>query len=859
MIPKYLLSCVVVIAILCSTGFAQPAYRFQHFTSKDGLADNFVFSIEQDSLGFMWFQYWGGLTRYDGYNFKIYKRDKDNPRTATLDFGLGRMALDHRKKLWISKHQFPQRPPFVAAKYNYHTDGFIKYSVDLGNVVIAPTNEDESVLWLGAFFGKGLFSVTDDDSISNYVNWAESHMDTLARNSIFYIKDNNSSLMLATTKGLWNFDKTKKVFSRPKCNPKDSSLLYNTWFSHMVEKGNQFWGVETTMEYNGAPSAIVKLSPDLSIIDRKELVGYNISSIDFDQNGVAWIGTWTNGLFRYDYKDGSLIHITNVPDDPYSLTTNTINDVCVDQNQNVWIATHNGVSKLYRNSIDAIELKTPPGRSALFNSKSREFLITAVGTDNFPLNSFELSQAELPRTKGVTKPSRKLKGTLNAVEITELLQGKRRLWISTYPTGVYYYPIDPQTGLVMDMEPTLLGAKGGDPNAIGINGISSMLEDNEGNLWIGGQGLHKIIASATYGADGSVKTYSHNEADTNSISGQTIFHLYAEDDQSLWVATNGGLDLFHKTTGVFEHVIKDPGFVTSIYRRSDGSLLAGTIQGVYNLSKDNGHYRLSAAPIWGGGDVAFMLEDTIGRLWMRTAVGVVCYDYKQKLKIPLTESDGIFYKKSINPGLFDKTSDGKMLLIEDGILIFDPLTLSLEQNKPKVVLTGLEVNNQVPAIGRPQDATIFNVKSHISVLEQLVVDHLHNNFGIEFSALEMTAPERNLYQHKLQGYDNEWIQTDYKNRRATYTNLDPGDYLFRVKASNRHGIWSDVETTLKIKVLPPPWKSNWAYTDTVFSLSDYFMVHEKQLSTRTPQIKSQACKSGARERTFRTRKGQGGR
>jgi len=132
--------------LICHLCFAQSPYRFQHFTDKDGLASNFVFSIEQDSLGYMWFQYYRGLTRYDGYNFKIYKRDKDNPRTATLDFGLGRLGKDHRSTLWISNHQFPPRPPFIVAKYDYNIDGFIKRTIDLGNVVVGSMNQEECAL-----------------------------------------------------------------------------------------------------------------------------------------------------------------------------------------------------------------------------------------------------------------------------------------------------------------------------------------------------------------------------------------------------------------------------------------------------------------------------------------------------------------------------------------------------------------------------------------------------------------------------------------------------------------------------------------------------------------------------------------
>jgi len=665
------------------------------------------------------------------------------------------------------------------------------------------------VLWLGGFFGKGLYSIADNNEFKNYINKAESHTDTLMKNSIFYIRDMDSTLLLATVKGLWCFGKTKKVFSRPQCNPEDSALLYNKWIVHMIFKANQQWAIEGI---DAAPSAIVKLGPDLSIIDRKELEpGFNVSSIDFDHNGVAWIGTWTNGLYRYDYRDGSFINITSVPGNPHSLTTNKINDVCVDRDQNVWVATANGVSKLYQKTIETFEMKTTIQQGVLLKSKNREFIIGARFMET-AVNSFELIQTELSSMKRGSMQFQKLAGVIDAVALNSFLQGKRRFWISTYPTGVYYYRLDPETGMIMQEKPTLLKAESGNPNSIGINGISHMFEDAEENLWIGGQGLHKISSSAEYGTEGSVTTYSHIAPDTNSISGQSIYQIYPEDDKLLWILSNGGLDLFHKDTGVFEHVVKAREFVTALYRSTEGKLYASTIQGVYDLTKDKGHYRLSITPIWSGGEVSAIQEDKTGRLWLRSEHGLVCYDLKKNLAIPLTESDGIFYTMAVNAGDFHKTSDGELFTIDNGIFLFDPMTLSVDHDKTNVVMTSLEVNNQAPVIGPQGDRAVFAVKKDISVLDKLVVDHRTNNFGIEFSALEMTAPEKNLYQHKLEGYDNEWILTDHKNRKATYTNLDAGHYTFKVRASNHHGIWSEQETTLDIVILPPPWKTTWAYT-----------------------------------------------
>jgi hypothetical protein len=105
---------------------AQSEYRFQHFTTKDGLADDFAWTIKQDSLGYIWIQYYGGLTRFDGHNFKVYKYDKDDSRRSSLDFLVGGLSQDKQKNIWVTQHGHPQRPPLTLARYDRKTDGFVK-------------------------------------------------------------------------------------------------------------------------------------------------------------------------------------------------------------------------------------------------------------------------------------------------------------------------------------------------------------------------------------------------------------------------------------------------------------------------------------------------------------------------------------------------------------------------------------------------------------------------------------------------------------------------------------------------------------------------------------------------------------
>ena len=145
----------------------------------------------------------------------------------------------------------------------------------------------------------------------------------------------------------------------------------------------------------------------------------------------------------------------------------------------------------------------------------------------------------------------------------------------------------------------------------------------------------------------------------------------------------------------------------------------------------------------------------------------------------------------------------------EGLTIFDPLSLRINATKPKPVITSLRINNVTSSSQSNEDIAL---PESINTLRELTLDHTHKILSMEFSAMDFTDPEKNIYKYQLEGFDGDWISTDWKSRTATYTNLKPGHYTFKIKASNRDGVWNDHETALSINVLPPPWKSWWAYT-----------------------------------------------
>jgi signal transduction histidine kinase/DNA-binding response OmpR family regulator len=247
------------------------------------------------------------------------------------------------------------------------------------------------------------------------------------------------------------------------------------------------------------------------------------------------------------------------------------------------------------------------------------------------------------------------------------------------------------------------------------------------------------------------------------------------------------------------------------------------------------------------GEHPSIAEDKLGRIWViNRGVGVTCYDRKQGIAIKLNKQNGIISE----PYGLRVTSGGFFIAISStGISVFDPLSLELNMNATHPLFTRLEVNNREAVIeGHPADKDDYVISRQITELSELEIDYLHNNFSLEFSAMEMTAPEKNLYRHKLDGYDPDWIVTDARNRTATYINLQAGTYTFRVKASNHHGVWSDNERTLKVIILPPPWRTWWAYTGYGLLVAGLLVVARRNIVQQERLKSNLALEKVERER-----------
>lgn len=820
---------VVVLLILFNFQnytYAQPStspYLFEHFDTSHGLLSNFANAVIQDSLGFIWFLHDNGLTRYDGYTFKAYPGDSIDHLRFSSNTREGMMILDTAGNVWLVNQQ--SREPnkrLTLTGYEKTTDSFRRFYPNVNDAIItcALFGENEAQLFMGSF-DRGLFAFnTATNEIANFFNASPGAEP--GSNTVFFIVDQDSVLLLATPKGLWTFDKKTKRFSRPYCRANDTEVIHNSPIVYILQdKGggeNHLWLVAV-----GEKHQLIKVNEDLSIVHSETHSPLDGEVITVDRYGSLWFTTNGHGLYKYDPQDSVLSQIGTRSETQYSLRSNFLRGILVDRDQNIWVTTTNrGVTKIRRSSplfhnypiegeVTGRAIKRIKNQDYLFISRSRtsansdnDLLLIAINPDQ--LSTPSVQQVPLGITGKVSNPSQALVTRSNNIFL-----GQGTLWVGSWHDAVVGIPLNAKSGLPDPQGFTRLKPDPDNPNNT-LSGWSTtaLWEDENRNLWVGtrGGGLNKIDLKIPYGDKGSVTQYRHVKHDSASVSNDMIWwNLWPRDSNSFYLITASGIDLFENDR--FHHFFRNKNSMT-LHQHSSGRLFIGTTAGLFEpvAHKAGGFRKISIEPLDTYG-VSNISEDGEGRLWITNLLGLVCYDLRNGNVTIFTERDDMRFSHD----WIGKTSS-ELIITSDahGFTLFDPRMFQVETKGPRVLITNLLVKNQNAIIADSVGPNHFTIDRNITILSGLTLDHRNNHFTLEFSAMEFNAPEKNRYRYKLEGYDDDWIETDWKSRTATYTNLTAGEYTFKVKASNHHGVWSDRITTLGVVILPPPWKSWWAYT-----------------------------------------------
>jgi signal transduction histidine kinase/ligand-binding sensor domain-containing protein/CheY-like chemotaxis protein len=471
-----------------------------------------------------------------------------------------------------------------------------------------------------------------------------------------------------------------------------------------------------------------------------------VFAIQEDASGMLWFGTFGSGIAAHDPYKEKFQHIAAEAQNPQSLAVNLVWTIRGDEQGNLWFGTNGGGLNRYDTQTHTWKhYKTD-------NSDILDDNVYSIQPDRAGRLWLGTNNG-LDRFDPVEETFTPAFTGQPVITILEDRQG--RLWFGTAVSGLG--ALEPGSS-----SPTFYQNQPADPNSLGANGVSALSQDRQGNLWVGtfGGGLNLFHPES-----GTFTRYAHDPDDPQSISNDTVLIVFPATDGVLWVGTSNGLNRFDPQTGLFK-----------IYRVEDG------------LPNDF---------IYG------ILEDAHSNLWISTNRGISRFDPRTEQFKNYDKTDGL-QSNEFNQAGYYENDDGIMFFSGvNGVNLFDPDQVSDNPYVPGVVLTQFYLFNKPVAVGADSP-----LKQPVEASREIQLDYTDDFFEFEYAALHYSSPDENQYAYKMENLDSEWNYVG-KRRFAAYTNVPPGDYTFRVKATNSDGVWNEDGAALKIVIPPPFWQTLW--------------------------------------------------
>ncbi len=773
-------------------------FIFDHYRVEDGLSMNMVTDILQDHKGFMWFGTREGLNCWDGYRFRVYKPDSQDPHS--LNNGLiNGIYEDSENHLWILTWA-------GLVLFDRPLDKFIpcNFGITEEERITGLFEDGKHDFWI-ATSGGGLKLLNRTDS--SFVSYLACEDET--ENAIYVVsmyEDWSGLFWIGTTGGLYQFDREIGTFENHRFRDLAGGIITDeAFFSIYQDFKGHYWlagrGWNGLSRYDPEKGTLTKFRHDPR--DKHSLSDDRLSTICEDHDKNLWIGT-ANGLNLYDRTNDRFIHFQNNTNDAYSISSNHIKHIYADRDGNVWIGTMGGGINFIR------------GHRKPFENYTHE-------TDD---------------QNSLSHP--------NVTSFYERKDGK--IWIGTKGGGLNLFDPNRNTFTRYDIEAR-------SKNVVIRNEVADdILEDRNGDLWIvagtmaGEGGLHKYRLSG----NGQRLTYLPGEIPGN-LANQTIFTIYGDKKGEIWIGRPDGLSRFNPETGILLNYQRDEklGGTYYVFEDSRENIWAGTRNGLFLFNRENDSFTAHRNHTVYGimedlqghiitfeeGQVAYRydlkndsstvfydgtqhppsvgsLRDDAGFFWFTTRSGIIKFDPVTGVVKKYDASDGLISNEFNAHAQLKSTSGALYFGSSDGFCVFYPDSIKDNPSIPPVVITDFQLfNRTVPVSGTFADTSDGGspLKQSISYATEIALTHKQNIFSFEFAALNYISPEKNQYRYKLEGFNKDWINTDASRRFATYTNLDPGIYTFMVQGSNDDGIWNETGASIHLKILPPPWRTWWAY------------------------------------------------
>ena len=800
MLENYSSQIATLLFIICSmlnTAIAQEQTRFRHINRKDGLSQRSVFAIAQDHDGFMWFGTRDGLNKYDGYRFTVYRNEENND--SSLIFNDVRVLYfdDDINKLWVGTVN-------GLSLYSPEKDAFTNYSLSQNSGQHEPVEvydiyrDKDARLWVAT--KNGIFlKKSDKDTFERIIpkdrEDAYPVINTILRDrkdrlwfgsdqGLFFILEGEEGFLLTAAVDRYSI---LNPFSPMKIETLSEDSVGNIWIGTR-DKGLIQWETQSNQlfEYRFDKDNPHSISDDRT---KTSLV---------DQEGNLWVGTFF-GLNKFISREEGFQRFV---DDDFiydDISNNSVHDLFADRHGGIWVGTYyGGVSymdkgsnlfSVYRKYLDQYSISANIVSSFVENEEGLMY----IGTEGGGLNIWD-------RDKNRFQSLQTSNSGISGNVIKTLLWDKDKLWIGTFQKGLNRF--DPVSGKIEVFlhEPD-------NPQSLSNNNIYGLLKEDS-LLWIatygGGLNLYNI-------KEGTFTHFRYNSEDSSSLNSDLVRGVFRDHDQVMWVSTEHGAIMVEsddwddfRFTHYFENV---PVYV--IHSDQPGEVWFGTFgEGLFHLDKLTGDITQFTQKDGLAGNTVFgILADDKNNLWLSTDKGISCLKRDNYSFLNYSIAYGLVETEFNFNGYFQSPSGEFFFGGVNGFTQFDPREIKQPNHIPSVVFTGLHAFGTDIVPGNTEGI----LDKPLNLAKEITFPYHKAIFTISFAALDYTNPRHNKYAYMLEDIDPQW---NYRigTPSATYTLQKPGKYTFRLKAANSKDIWNPEERVLKITVLPPPWKTWWAYT-----------------------------------------------
>lgn len=757
-------------------------FNFNSLGVKDGLPDNYIHAMMQDSYGFMWFVYANGVSRYDGYNFKnyqfvptgndIYSINEDLNRNIWIKAGTSYFIYD-REKDCIEDHISP-----VLEGLNINSD-----------IELLSVDHDQN-LWI---------SIADTLIYHDYLKNRQFRFVLPAGGIIKCIECRNGKAYVLFHDGkVYNisFEEGKILYK--------TSVILSTYLHHKMylDYTNKLWfytahSPDDVLQYFNSETEKVQVFLD----SNNESFSFVTTLID-DGKGNIWIGTDNEGVTILNSIDNAFSQIKYDPQNPFSIPSNHIKCFYHDAQEIMWVGTSKrgiGYAALENSLFQRNNVSNKDDISCILEDHSGNLWFGSDGEGITKVDILRFKQTVFNYKNG---------GIPENLVVCSFIDSKGKIWVGTYGGGVCYFDGEKFVGLNFENVD-------GEENPLLY--VRSIEEDVAGNIWIGTvtKGLF------CYGMDG---TFSRYTIDNTQLQSNSITDLYCQQGQEMYIGTSAGgciMDTYSRKiqrlseVGDSEHDIAN-SYVNCVFRDSRNLVWIGGKQGVTILNESTGaSAHLTTDNGLSHNFVRAIIEDENKNIWLTSDYGITnivvinnprdamssfrCYRYY--------DEDGIGDIAFNNHSILCLRNGEILMGGIGGYIRTSPNSVPKHRNKSKIEFTAMYIANKRVDVGEPANGGRIILDKNIQLLKEITLDYSNNNFALDVSALDYKALHKTKFAYRLD--DSDWV--NFNGNTIYFNKLSPGSYNLQVKLMTPYESWNSTPTSLLINIKPPFWLSATAY------------------------------------------------